>query len=773
MGGHCYAASEALYHMLGGKEEGFVPMQLPHEGESHWWVRDLSNGQDLDPTADQFTTPVPYHLGKGKGFLTAHPSKRALEIMRRIKERASSGEEPSKFVTQPYEVNKKQAAFAPDDWDKILRSPRQGTDWKGDASRYLYHGSPMRAVETIHQHGLLPFDHPNNPTASRYEGDFTVPRHNRVYLGDRRIVENFDTPWHRIDLSKLDPNNFGADEDHFILHSGDDIPPAPDEFKWREHGVHLGAWADAHADKLDAPHNTLHSLSRGSVSHFGPIPPEAIEFNPEVNMESEHERLNNAIENHKDMLAWGEDRRVEEASLRGYRQNILNAMEELHIFENTVLPMRYKAAIKWATENEVPVRNHRQDVPTMIYITDELGQKQSDADRRADAAEKIERRSFELDRVAKMRHEASWPDVMAKAKRMIQDGRVTLHRNGYNNIVATVIGDHGVYQPEISRDDPNSRAISQWTCECDWDQYAWGRTRQWKKYEGRPCSHVLATYWKALSTPLDEDAQGTAPTPGQAAPVDPMAQQQQLFDPASTMPAPAPPMPGQPVPVGMGYDPTSPVPATMQDLTIPQSPGAMVKPIGPLPDPYVNRPMFMPGDPQKERLFNLPGALSKRYTHLQNIDDIPVMVVIAGREDDDFQKILELSNAGKTPIVQAIQPIFGEYSGGKIPVPGAEPYDHHGDYELHHWWNLGWDPQTGMQANPPKSGPEARGQFGEIPAGARLEVWSVDETTRYILVAWSTPFGKLQHHLIKAWVEPKDIRLIPNQNTPFIQRPHG
>lgn len=100
---------------------------------------------------------------------------------------------------------------------------------------------------------------------------------------------------------------------------------------------------------------------------------------------------------------------------------------------------------------------------------------------------------------------AAWPDIMAKAKRLIQSGNVTLLRNGYNTIVAHVIGDHGEYTSEISRDDPTSRAITQWTCECPWDQYAFQRTRQWKKYEGRPCAHVLAAYWKSLGTPLDED----------------------------------------------------------------------------------------------------------------------------------------------------------------------------------------------------------------------------------------------------------------------------
>jgi len=117
----------------------------------------------------------------------------------------------------------------------------------------------------------------------------------------------------------------------------------------------------------------------------------------------------------------------------------------------------------------------------------------------------------ETDWTSKVRKTAAWPDIMAKAKRLIQSGNVTLLRNGYNNVVAHVIGDHGEYQCEISRDDPNSRAITQWTCECPWDQYAFQRTRQWKKYEGRPCAHVLAAYWKSLATPVDDQPTGLPP----------------------------------------------------------------------------------------------------------------------------------------------------------------------------------------------------------------------------------------------------------------------
>lgn len=86
--GHCYAASEALYHMLGGKAAGWTPVVLQHEGGSHWFLRDRT-GAPVDATGDQFSTAVPHALGRGTGFLTRQPSARAAEIMRRVHQAAS------------------------------------------------------------------------------------------------------------------------------------------------------------------------------------------------------------------------------------------------------------------------------------------------------------------------------------------------------------------------------------------------------------------------------------------------------------------------------------------------------------------------------------------------------------------------------------------------------------------------------------------------------------------------------------------------------------
>src|SRR3954451_740221 len=198
---------------------------------------------------------------------------------------------------------------------------------------------------------------------------------------------------------------------------------------------------------------------------------------------------------------------------------------------------------------------------------------------------------------------SAWTDIMSKAKRLIQSGNVTLLRNGYNIVVGHVVGDHGEYQCEISRDDPNSRVITQWTCECPWDQFAFQRTRQWKKYEARPCAHVLAAYWKSLGTPLDEQLSEeqagqmgtgqelpggpvTGPPPGSTFGPSPMGQGQQPQIPFIGQPGPEfggqmpglpQGLPGQMMP-GMVPNPTTMAPSALPPLMAPPGENQVIPP---------------------------------------------------------------------------------------------------------------------------------------------------------------------------------------------------
>lgn len=89
--GNCYVTCEALYHLLGGERSGYRPMSVRHEGDVHWFLcRWRGNGTAyaiasenvLDPTVSQFKTRPPYHLARGRGFLTKKPSKRARALMK-------------------------------------------------------------------------------------------------------------------------------------------------------------------------------------------------------------------------------------------------------------------------------------------------------------------------------------------------------------------------------------------------------------------------------------------------------------------------------------------------------------------------------------------------------------------------------------------------------------------------------------------------------------------------------------------------------------------
>lgn len=89
--GHCYVGSEALYHAMVAR--GIVGSFKPHrardaEGVTHWWLED-EQGRRLDPTASQYTSRglrPPYSAGRGGGFLTAQPSRRAQVVLDRLAE---------------------------------------------------------------------------------------------------------------------------------------------------------------------------------------------------------------------------------------------------------------------------------------------------------------------------------------------------------------------------------------------------------------------------------------------------------------------------------------------------------------------------------------------------------------------------------------------------------------------------------------------------------------------------------------------------------------
>lgn len=84
LAGHCYVASEAAWHLLGGRDSQWKPSFIKHEGASHWYLRNIENGRILDITASQFEELPDYSKGIGKGFLTKEPSRRSQIVIKRV-----------------------------------------------------------------------------------------------------------------------------------------------------------------------------------------------------------------------------------------------------------------------------------------------------------------------------------------------------------------------------------------------------------------------------------------------------------------------------------------------------------------------------------------------------------------------------------------------------------------------------------------------------------------------------------------------------------------
>lgn len=114
--GHCAVASEAFYHIAGGREAGFMPVVCGYatdgEGnmvfgaqiaealkqgwrkETHWWIRGPQNGERgkgklFDVTVNQYPDPYPYENGHNTGFMQPQqkPSKRAQVVIDRVIEK--------------------------------------------------------------------------------------------------------------------------------------------------------------------------------------------------------------------------------------------------------------------------------------------------------------------------------------------------------------------------------------------------------------------------------------------------------------------------------------------------------------------------------------------------------------------------------------------------------------------------------------------------------------------------------------------------------------
>lgn len=322
---------------------------------------------------------------------------------------------------------------------------------------------------------------------------------------------------------------------------------------------------------------------------------------------------------------------------------------------------------------------------------------------------------------------ADWNDIMQKAKRLIQAGDVTLLRNGPSNVIAHVIGDHGEYTCEIGRDDPNSQAITTWQCECPWDQFAWQRTRQWKKYEGRPCAHVLAAYWKGLSTPLDEAGPAT---PGQAP-----------FSPN---------VPGD-------------IPGVQQQIPVPGGDGAFTQmpgepstvPEGPVtaPDPAMN--MAPP---------TAPDILPPAPMQMEQLQLVPPGTAPVGQPLAPGQTVSVPGARPAGPFNQVQMP--GTYSSADWEFVAAGEYQNGDMVRLK-------EAELGQMVG--KSEAHGAGGWKEVPANSIGEVMGQDPTTGWVEVNFAGPqkdAGPMEPYHVQLFLEPEKLVAAPEVRKPgpFIGR---
>jgi hypothetical protein len=397
---------------------------------------------------------------------------------------------------------------------------------------------------------------------------------------------------------------------------------------------------------------------------------------------------------------------------------------------------------------------------------------------------------------------SSWDDIMAKANRLIKSNQVELLRNSYNVIAAHVVGDHDDYNVEIGRDDPNSRAITTWQCECPWDDFAWGRTRQWKKYEGRPCAHVLAAFWQAQSAPLDEELEeGQALPPGQRgfspqtpADIPGVGQQQRLpFQEAPEGGFTAPMQPPGDVQPAPGMEPAAPdilppFPGEQMQLVppgqlAPGQPGITVsEPGARQPTPF--NPMQNPSTYSKVGALitnqdwqdgeDGKGFLMKNgEVHVwPTWDEEPHHAPMANHLGVDYQNVESVFHVRSDGNVVANTPAQEKVIAAKLGIDDDDGDWHFGAAEFNNsdMVRLNED-EYGVAEG--KSEAHGAGSYRLVTKNSIGEVLGTDPTTGWVDVIFPIhDAGPMEPYHIRALVEPGQLTPMPNVKKPgpFLRR---
>lgn len=362
----------------------------------------------------------------------------------------------------------------------------------------------------------------------------------------------------------------------------------------------------------------------------------------------------------------------------------------------------------------------------------------------------------------------NWNDLVEKAKRLVNTGHVTVIINDQDHVVGTVIGDHGTYESTIMRQDPASPVITGWHCECRWQQFAWQRTRQWKIYEGRPCSHVLALYFLSKMLPVQQVEEAMVTELPPQAPVGPVGE-----------PSPFAQPPGQIGPGGMpgGIVPSVPEGARgIQQLTPfkPEDVGAvspdeiLEQRLGPLAPQQYDRPETKL-TPEEERFLGFEPRKKIQTPPLEQL-----------KEQQRQQQ--QYTRPGESPYGQPSPP-------GTVSVPHARQpsernpfgsiwsntYNGHRMAATPGWYNY----KTGDTITLAKSvigeteGPSNAigvGKFVEVPAGSVGEVHHQEHNSNpalaYVEAIFPLSGGARTPTHVRCFLEVADIAPPKTENKP-------
>jgi hypothetical protein len=239
------------------------------------------------------------------------------------------------------------------------------------------------------------------------------------------------------------------------------------------------------------------------------------------------------------------------------------------------------------------------------------------------------------DRIVKR---SDWNEIMENARQLRDAGAVNILNymidpdSGQVHTIANVQSQTTpgeVYETEIWQDEPGKQSITLWSCDCDWGQHSWGRTRQWQKYEGRPCKHTLAVYWAT---------QGMQP---------------QENGPVNTPQQPAQPQMGQTPQDWVQQTPTIPTSPVTQNAPTPGGPNlptVLTPPVDQEAQPTpVEQPSFSQPKDKPDGTISFPGTFSHwhRTSSFDNGEIVRNSVPVEGYDRDQVKYVIPRNSSGE------------------------------------------------------------------------------------------------------------------------------